>query len=61
MRLWHGLKRYLNKLCSLNANDIFGATRLDSFFYIFFNIHYIILRTILRIQPLGYSAIVLYI
>jgi len=30
-------------------------------FYFYFYIRYIILRTILRMQPLGYSAIVLYI
>ena len=30
------------------------------FFFFFFYIHCIILRTILRMQPLGYGAIVLY-
>ena len=31
------------------------------FLFLFFYIHYIILRIILRMQPLGYGAIVLYI
>jgi hypothetical protein len=39
-------------------NIIFYYRKID--FYFIFYIRYIILRTILRMQPLGYGAIVLY-
>jgi len=48
------------KLLKRKGRGIYKRVKYTIFLFLFFYIRCIILRTILRMQPLGYGAIVLY-